>query len=99
MFALTASATTALTDARLKSGIPATWGIRFFEPDGGKSDLTFHFVEAPEPDDVVGGSVDLRTYVDAAIDRRIGDATVDYQTVDGKSGIVIRPYPAGRSAK
>ena len=45
------------------------------------------------------GPIDLRTYVDAAIDRRIGDATVDYETADGKSGIVIRPYPAGRAAE
>jgi Fe-S cluster assembly iron-binding protein IscA len=99
MFALTASATTALIAARLKSGIPATWGIRFFEPAGSESDLTFDFVATPEHDDVVGGSTDLRTYVDAAVDRSMGDATVDYQMVDGKSGIVIRPYPAGRAAR
>jgi Fe-S cluster assembly iron-binding protein IscA len=99
VFALTAAATVALTSVRLQSGVPDTWGIRFFAPAERQSGLTFGFVAEPEPGDVIGGSIDLRTYVDSAIDRRIGDATVDYESADGKSGIVIRPYPAGRAAR
>jgi hypothetical protein len=99
VFSLTAEATTALMAARLQTGAPKTWGIRFFAPVEGKDGLTFDFVAIPEPSDVVGGSSELRTYVAAEIDGRIGDASVDYQTNDGKSGIVIRPYPAGRAAR
>jgi len=99
VFALTASAVTALTSARLESGIPDTWGVRFFAPVEGRSDVTFEFVASPEPSDIIGGARDLRTYVDAGVDARIGDATVDFETVDGRSGIVIRPYPAGQAAR
>jgi hypothetical protein len=34
----------------------------------------------------------LRTYVEAAIHRDIGDATVDYADCDGSPELVIRPH-------
>lgn len=99
MFSLTARATTALASARDAHGAPDTYGIRFFAPVPGLAGLTFDFVAAPRPGDVIGGPSHLRTFVDAEVDRRIGDATIDFETVDGKSGIVIRPYPAGRARR
>ncbi len=55
MFSLTANATTELKAARIASGIPDTWGIRFFPPVAGKAGVTFAFVDSPEANDVVGG--------------------------------------------
>lgn len=99
MFSLTANATTELKAARIASGIPDTWGIRFFPPVAGKAGVTFAFVDSPEANDVVGGSDQLHTYVAAEVNERIGDATVDFKTVDGRSNLTIRPYLAGRARK
>ena len=79
-------------DAREEVGVPQDWGIRFFALAGDAKGITFDFVEAPEPDDVLGGSSKLRTYVEAALHRRIGDATVDFQDLDGSAELVIRPH-------
>ena len=76
---LTPTAATAMIDARDEVGVPSDWGIRFFVPPDGSTGITFDFVAAPEPDDVLGGSGKLRTYVEAAIHREIGDATVDFE--------------------
>ena len=99
MFSLTANATTELAAARVASGIPESWGIRFFAPVAGQAGVTFAFVDSPEPGDVVGGSAQLHTYVAAEVNERIGDATVDFRTVDGRSSVSIRPYLAGRARK
>ena len=99
MFSLTANATTELKAARIASGIPDTWGIRFYPPIAGKAGVTFQFVDSPQPDDVVGGSDQLHTYVALEVNERIGDATVDFKTVDGHPNMTIRPYLAGRARK
>jgi hypothetical protein len=92
MFSLTPIAATAMIDAREEVGVPDDWGIRFFSPAGGSEGVTFDFVAAPEPDDVLGGSSKLRTYVEAALHRQIGDATVDFHDLDGGAELVIRPH-------
>ncbi len=92
MFSLTPTAATAMIDARDEVGVPSDWGIRFFVPPDGSTGITFDFVAAPEPDDVLGGSGKLRTYVEAAVHRQIGDATVDFVDADGTSELVIRPH-------
>jgi hypothetical protein len=99
MFSLTANATTELKAARIASGIPETWGIRFFAPVRGQADVTFRFVHSPEPGDIVGGSDQLHTYVALEVNERHGDATVDFRIVDGRSNLTIRPYLAGRARK
>ncbi|MEX1297186.1 MAG: hypothetical protein AB1Z67_13555 [Candidatus Limnocylindrales bacterium] len=81
-----------MIDAREEIGVPDDWAIRFFSPMGGSAGVTFDFVETPEPDDVPGGSSKLRTYVDAALHRQIGDATVDFHDLDGTAELVIRPH-------
>jgi Fe-S cluster assembly iron-binding protein IscA len=86
-----------MIDARSEVGAPDDWGIRFFSRTGGSPGITFDFVAAPEPDDVLGGSGKLRTYVEAAIHHDIGDATVDYADSDGSPELVIRPH--GRLAR
>ena len=92
VFSLTPSAATAMTDARDEVGAPTEWGIRFFaRPDNPRA-VTFDFVAAPEPGDVLGGSSSLRTYVDAALHRDIGDATVDYDDADGNPELLIQPH-------
>ena len=59
MFTLTPDAFAAMAAARAETGIPDTYGIRFFGPGpvglGQESRLSVDFVESPEPDDVVGG--------------------------------------------
>ena len=92
MFSLTPTAKTAMMAARTDVGAPDDYGIRFFARVDGRPDITFDFVAAPEPDDVLGGSSKLRTYVDAAIHRTIGDATVDFHELDGVPELVIRPH-------
>ena len=92
MFSLTPTATTAMMDAREEVGAPEDWGIRFFAPMGGSQGVTFVFVAVPEPDDVLGGSGKLRTYVEASLHRQIGDATVDFHDLDGSAELVIRPH-------
>jgi Fe-S cluster assembly iron-binding protein IscA len=86
-----------MIDAREEVGAPSHWGIRFFVLRDASSGITFDFVGGPEPDDVLGGSGKLRTYVDAAVHREIGDATVDFVDADGTSELVIRPH--GRRAR
>jgi Fe-S cluster assembly iron-binding protein IscA len=98
LFSLTPTATTAMLAARSDHGIPDDWGIRFFAPIEGKPDITFDFVEAPEPDDVLGGSGRMRVYVEAAVHRQIGDATVDFKDLDGNAELVIRPYRTVRAS-
>ena len=92
MFSLTPNATTAMMDARDEVGVPEDYGIRFFIPSGASQGVTFDFVEDPEPDDVLGGSGKLRTYVEAALHRQLGDATVDFHDLDGSAELVIRPH-------
>jgi Fe-S cluster assembly iron-binding protein IscA len=91
---LTAAASTAMIEARSEVGAPDDWGIRFFARSGGSPGITFDFVAMPEPDDVLGGSSKLRTYVEAAVHVDLGDATVDYQDTDGSAELVIRPHRA-----
>jgi hypothetical protein len=88
---LTPTATTAMLDARTEVGAPDDWGIRFFAGLDGPRAIEFDFVAAPEADDVLGGSGKLRTYVEAAVHREIGDATVDFVDSDGTAELVIRP--------
>ena len=80
--------------ARGEAGAPDGWGIRFFaaveEPPG----IAFDFVDGPEVDDLLGGTSELRTYVEAAVHRDIGDATVDYEDADSNVGLVIRLHRA-----
>lgn len=92
MFSLTPNASTFMIEARDEVGAPEDWGIRFFTPTDGPLAVTFDFVADPEPDDLLGGSARLRTYVDAALHRQIGDATVDFHDVDGNAELVIRPH-------
>lgn len=92
MFSLTPTAATAMIDAREEVGAPEDWGIRFFAGPEGPQAITFDFVAAPEADDVLGGSGKLRTYVEAAVHRTIGDATVDFIDADGTAELVIRPH-------
>lgn len=92
VFSLTPAAATAMTDARTEVGAPDEWGIRFFARTDGHAGITFDFVAGPEPDDSLGGSSKLRTYVEANVHRDIGDATVDYDDSDGTHELVIRPH-------
>jgi Fe-S cluster assembly iron-binding protein IscA len=94
MFSLTPTAAAAMTDARSEEGAPDEWGIRFFARTDGASGITFDFVATPEPDDVLGGSSAMRTYVEAGVHHEIGDATVDYDDADGSAELVIRPHRA-----
>jgi len=89
---LTPAAAAAMTDARSEVGAPDDWGIRFFARTDEASGLTFDVVAAPEPDDVLGGSGKLRTYVEAAVHHKIGDATVDFVDADGTTELIIRPH-------
>lgn len=98
MFSLTPTATVAMMDAREEVGVPDDWGIRFFAPPDGSSGVTFDFVAAPEPDDSLGGSSKLRTYVESSLHRQLGDATVDFHDLDGNAELVIRPH-RGRGAR
>lgn len=91
---LTPAAAAAMTDARSEVGVPDDWGIRFFARSDEASGITFDFVAAPEPDDVLGGSGTMRTYVEAGVHHEIGDATVDYDDGDGSAELVIRPHRA-----
>jgi hypothetical protein len=91
---LTPAAAAAMVDARSEVGAPDEWGIRFFAHTGASSGITFDFVAAPEPDDVLGGSSLMRTYVEAGVHRQYGDATVDYDESDGSAELVIRPHRA-----
>jgi Fe-S cluster assembly iron-binding protein IscA len=97
MFTLTPAAASAMIDARGEVGAPDDWGIRFFARQEDQPGITFDFVAAPEPDDSLGGSSKLRTYVQAAIHRQLGDATVDYDDADGNAELVIRPHRDVRS--
>jgi hypothetical protein len=36
----------------------------------------------------------MRTYVEAGVHHKIGDATVDYDDADGSAELVIRPHRA-----
>jgi Fe-S cluster assembly iron-binding protein IscA len=92
VFSLTPAAASAMTEARGEVGAPDEWGIRFFGRTDVSGGITFDFVAGPEPDDSLGGSSSMRTYVDAAIHQRIGDATVDFQDLDGSAELVIRPH-------
>lgn len=92
MFMLTPTASAAMMAARTDTGTPEDWGIRFYAPVEGRPGITFDFVADPEPDDVLGGSGKMRTYVEAAVHQRIGDATVDYIDSDGSPELVIRPH-------
>jgi Fe-S cluster assembly iron-binding protein IscA len=94
MFSLTPAAATAMTDARSEVGAPDDWGIRFFARTDGASGITFDFVGAPEPDDVLGEASTMRTYVEAGVHHEIGDATVDCDDGDGTVELVIRPHRA-----
>jgi Fe-S cluster assembly iron-binding protein IscA len=94
---LTPAAAAAMTDARTQVGAPDEWGIRFFARGDGRPGITFDFVAAPEPDDSLGGSSKMRTYVDAAIHRQYGDATVDYDRAHGSAELVIRPHRSSGS--
>ena len=85
-----------MISARSDIGMPDDYGIRFFAPIEGQPGVTFDFVEAPEPDDSLGGSSKLRTYVDAGLHRDLGDATVDFQELDGNAELVIRPHREAR---
>ncbi len=96
VFSLTPNAAEAMMDARSEVGAPDDWGIRFYPRPDGQPGISIDFVAGPEPDDVLGGSGRLRTYVDAAIDQQIGDATVDYKDADGSSELVIRPHQETR---
>ena len=78
--------------ARQDLGAPDEWGIRFFSPIEGQPGVTFDFVETPEPDDILGGSGRMRTFVDAGLHRSLGDATVDFQELDGNAELIIRPH-------
>jgi len=91
---LTPAAAAAMTDARSEVGAPDDWGIRFFAHTDVPSGITFDFVAIPEPDDVLGGSSKLRTYVAAGLHRQYGDATVDYDDADGAAELVIKPHRA-----
>ncbi len=97
MFSLTPTAATAMMAARSDLGAPDNWGIRFYALVEGRPAITFDFVATPEPDDVLGGSSKMRTYVEATVHRDIGDATVDFQDLDGNAELVIRPYRNGSS--
>ena len=85
-----------MIDARSEVGVPDDWGIRFFARGQGPAGITFDFVASPEPDDVLGGSGRMRTYVEASVDREIGDATVDFRDIDGAAELVIRPHRSAR---
>ena len=96
MFSLTPAASAAMIAARSDVGAPDDWGIRFFAPIEGQPGVTFDFVAAPEPDDSLGGSGKMRTYVDADLHRNLGDATVDFQELDGNAELVIRAHRSRR---
>lgn len=93
MFSLTPAATSAIVAARSEAGAPEGWGIRFFAAAEDPPGIAFDFVDGPEVNDFLGGTNELRTYVEASVHRDIGDATVDYEDADGIVGLVIRPHP------
>ncbi len=98
MFSLTPAASVAMIAAREDLGAPDDWGIRFFAPIEGQPGVAFDFVPTPEPDDVLGGSGKLPTYVDSGLHRDLGDATVDYQELDGSPEIDHPAVPGKRAA-
>lgn len=93
MFSLTPAATSAMLAARSEAGAPDGWGIRFFGAVEDPPGVAFAFVDGPEINDFLGGTHELRTYVEAAVHREIGDATVDCEDADGIVGLVILPHP------
>lgn len=98
MFTLTPNATRAIVTARGEAGAPNDWGVRFYAALEGPPGITFHFVGKPEPNDILGGSEELRTFVEMAVHRDIGDATVDCVDANGEAEFVIRPHRAARDS-
>jgi Fe-S cluster assembly iron-binding protein IscA len=91
MLKVTDSATTLLAEARASAGAPDNFGVRFFlapKDDGPPKDesqlqITFRFVEGPEPADEVVTEEELGVYVAPEAAEAIGDATLDAQGDEG----------------
>jgi hypothetical protein len=94
VFSLTPDAASVIILARHEAGAPDTWGVRFHSALEQPTGITFDFVFRGEPNDILGGSEELRTYVEMAVHRDIGDATVDYLEFEGTTELVLRPLRA-----
>ncbi len=92
MFVLTPDAARAIILARDEAGAPAGWGVRFSAALEDPTGISLEFVDGPHINDIIGGSDELRTYVEMAVHRKIGDATVDFADGEGAAGLVIRPH-------
>jgi hypothetical protein len=92
VFVLTPDAARAINLARDEAGAPAGWGVRFCAALEDPTGISLEFVDGPQINDIIGGSDELRTYVEMAVHRKVGDATVDYADTGGSAGLVIRPH-------
>ncbi|MEX2047015.1 MAG: hypothetical protein WEE03_07610 [Chloroflexota bacterium] len=85
MFKVTDGATTLLSEARASAGAPDNFGVRFFiaSMDDGQpkseaqQQITFKFVEGPEPEDEIVTEEKLPVYVAPEAAEALGDATLD----------------------
>jgi len=93
MLTMTPTAASALSKARSDTGVPGTYGVRFFATSPTPSQaarLAFEFVESAQPDDTVTNESGLQAFVAPEVDELIGDATVDVETSGGQSELVVR---------
>ena len=93
MLKLTPNAAATLTAARADSGTPDTFGVRFFTSNSPSSDrpgFAMEFVALPEPGDASLQEHGLKVYVAPEVSQIVGEATVDVETVDGQSQLVLR---------
>jgi hypothetical protein len=97
VFSLTPDAATAIIAARHEAGVPDDWGVRFCSALEQPTGITFEFVFRGEPNDILGGSDELRTYVEMAVHRDIGEATVECQDVEGIAELVVRSSGTARA--
>ena len=99
MLTITATAATALTNARSDKGVPGDYGVRFYtkKPDGSdKSRLAFKFVEFPHGEDTVIKDTAIKAYVAPEVDQVMGDIVVDTKEVGEEVALVLR-RPATQS--
>jgi hypothetical protein len=97
VFTLTPDAATAIIAARHDAGVPEDWGVRFCSALEQPTGITFEFVAGPQPNDILGGSQELRTYVEMAVYRDVGEATVECLDVGGAAELVVRSRRASRA--
>ncbi len=96
MLTITPAATEALVKARSEKGAPEGFGVRFFASEEAGSDrarLAFKFVESAKPEDIVLVGLGIDACVAPEVETLIGDVTIDAESQNGRSGLIVRRAP------